>query len=206
MISVFSSYPFVKAGFCNAKESSMLDSPILMEQVHSVEAIVLTKTPPQSPICDALITTESNLRLTVKTADCAPILFLEPQAKIIAAVHAGWKGAFQGILENTVLKMLSLGADLSCLQVAIGPHLTLNSFQVSPEMKALFPKTEHLFFHQQKDGIYFDFTNYLINRLKRIGIFSIQLNALDTYTDITYNSYRRQPKNPARQYSFIMLT
>ncbi len=206
MISVFQEFSFVQAGFCNAKESLLLQNPILMTQVHSADVLVLDTIPQVSPECDALATKNPDLKLTVKTADCAPVLFLDPVAKIVAATHAGWKGAFQGILENTVLTLLQMGSTIDNIHVAVGPHLTQQSFQVSPEMKALFPKTEHHFFKTQDDGLYFDFTGYIKHRLERIGIQHIEIHALDTFLDTAYNSYRRDKNNPDRQYSFIQLT
>lgn len=205
MITAFEDFPFVVAGFCDAKESPALECPILMKQVHSVDVLVLNQAPKLMPECDALATIFPDLKLTVKTADCAPVLFLDPTSKVIAAAHAGWKGAFQGILETTVLTMLKMGATIPNIHVAVGPHLTKKSFQVSPEMQALFPKTEHHFFAQTDAGIYFDFSAYIHHRLTRIGLNHITIHAIDTMTDLSYNSYRRDKENPARQYSFIQL-
>ena len=206
MISAFQDFPCVQAGFCNAEESPSLQNPILMNQVHSADVIVLNQTPDTPPSCDALATHTPNLKLTVKTADCAPVLFLDPVAKVVAATHAGWKGAFQGILGNTILTLLQMGATISNLHVAVGPHLTQENFQVSSDMQALFPKTEHHFFESRKTGLYFDFSGYILHRLKRAGVQHIDLHAIDTFTDLTYNSYRRNKQDPARQYSFIQIT
>ena len=205
MIQLFSDYPFVEAGFCNAEESPSLENPILMDQVHGADAIVLQEVPSSPPQCDALLTTTTGIKLTVKTADCAPVLFLDPISKVIAATHAGWKGAFQGILENTLLSMLKLGASLDNIHVAIGPHLTQQNFQVSSDTQNLFPKTEQHFFSVRSEGTYFDFTGYLEHRLVRVGIQHLQTYPIDTFSNKTYNSYRRDRENPARQYSFIQL-
>ena len=201
----FKPFSFVNCGFCNAKESLSLADPILMSQVHSADVLILQNIPPMAPECDAMVTQVSHLKLTVKTADCAPLLFLDPKSKVVGAVHAGWKGAFQGIIENTVLTLLKKGAHLHDIMVAIGPHLTQQSFQISSEMQALFPKTEFCFFKHTPNGIYFDFTSYLVHRLKRVGIEHIETYPIDTFTNVAYNSYRRDSKNSARQYSFIEL-
>ena len=205
MISVFQQFPFVQAGFCNAQESPELQHPILMKQVHSADVSVLTEAPAEPPKCDVLATKTPGLKLTVKTADCTPVLFLDPIAKIIAATHAGWKGAFQGVLETTVLTMLKMGASLDNICAAVGPHLTQKSFQVKADMQNLFPPTEQHFFHDTPDGTFFDFTGYVRHRLDRIGINKIEVFDLDTYTNPEYNSYRRDPESHARQYSFIEL-
>jgi len=202
---VFSTCSFISAGFCNAEESLRLNQPILMNQPHGADVLVIDAMPQSCPDCDALVTTTPGLKLTVKTADCAPVLFVDTRKHIIGAAHAGWKGAFQGILENTILTMIKLGATPNTIVAAIGPHLTQQSFQISPEMQALFPPTEACFFKQSSEGIYFDFSSYLYHRLQRAGISKIEQSPIDTFQDKTYNSYRRDPTNPARQYSFIQL-
>jgi len=205
MIFAFQDFSFVRAGFCNAEESLSVENPFLMTQVHSADVLVVDHQSKTAPECDALVTNVPDVKLTVKTADCAPVLFLDPATKSIAAAHAGWKGAFQGVLENTILTLIKMGADITHIHAAIGPHLTQKSFQVSPEMQALFPKTEHHFFESRESGIYFDFTGYLKYRLERAGLQHIEIYALDTFSNPDYNSYRRNKDNPARQYSFIQL-
>ena len=205
MIGAFPDISVVTAGFYNAQESLDNPPPFLMEQVHGADALILDEIPTQPLLCDALVTHKQALQLTIKTADCAPVLFVDPNTHIIGAAHAGWKGTFQGILENTILTMLSLGAKLENIYAAIGPHLMQQSFQISPSMYALFPKTEQLYFKETETGIYFDFTGYLQHRLTRSGIQKINTIRLDTYSNSAYNSYRREAKNPARQYSFVTL-
>ena len=205
MIPAFSKCSFVDAGFYNAQESQDNPPPFLMDQVHGADVVILNETPQQPLLCDAVVTQKKDLQLTIKTADCTPVLFLDSQAQIIGAAHAGWKSAFQGILENTVLAMLSLGAKIENIQAAVGPHLTQKNFQTSESMQVLFPKTEQIFFHETPEGVYFDFTGYVLHRLNRMGITQTEVSDIDTYADLTYNSYRREAKNPARQYSFIKL-
>ena len=203
--SSFQDLSFIEAGFCDAKESLENPPPFLMNQVHGADVIILDKLPTNDLDCDALITTTPRLQLTIKTADCAPVLFVDTEKHIIGATHAGWKGAFQGILEQTILTMISLGARCESIRAAIGPHLTKEHFQISEEMRALFPKTEHRFFETTAHGIYFDFTGYLCHRLTRAGLKHIENIPIDTFANTDYNSYRRDALNPARQFSFITL-
>ncbi len=197
---------FITHGFYNALDSQTDKDPILMDQVHSADVLVIDTKPSTPPQVDALITTVPNLNLTVKTADCAPILIVDTQAKIIAAVHAGWKGAFQGIIETTVLKMIELGGNPAYMIAAVGPHLQQQSFEIDSAMHALFPKTESHFFTPTDDAHYlFDFDSYVVHRLRRAGIVQIDTIPIDTYTSSDYNSYRREAANPARQYSSIEL-
>ena len=197
---------FIFHGFCNAKESEKLENIILMNQVHSADVLVIDKPLSQAPQVDALVTKTPNLTLAVKTADCAPILLCDKKNKVVAAVHAGWKGAFQGVIENTLLKMIEIGADISYIQAGIGPHIQKESFEADEKMKSLFPVTEHHFFENKEEGRYhFDFHGYVVYRLKRVGIKQIDSVLIDTYQDVNYLSYRRDPKNPARQFSVIKL-
>lgn len=193
-------------GFYSALDYEKSKDPILMHQVHSPDALIIYEKPETAPKVDALVTNVKGLNLTVKTADCAPVLIIDNHANVIAAIHAGWKGAFQGIIENTVLKMLSLGSKIDNMVAAIGPHIQKESFEIDETMKALFPITENHFFEKKENNKYlFDFDAYVIARLQRIGIKNINSIQIDTYTNKTYFSYRREPENPGRQYSSIML-
>ncbi len=204
---ILSNIKGIQHGFCDREDSSTLQNPILMNQVHSADVLVIFQKPVEQPSVDALITKEKGLVLTVKTADCAPVLIADTKNKIIAAIHAGWRGAFQGIIENTILKMIEEGADISKMVAAIGPHIQKRSFVADEKMKALFPITEHCFFEPmaKTDSYLFDFDAYVIHRLKRAGITKIESVLDDTYSDKKYLSYRREPKNPKRQYSYIVL-
>ncbi len=197
---------FIDHGFYNKEDSVTAKNPVLMNQVHSVDSLFLTQKPTQPPMSDSLITQTPLLNLTIKTADCAPVLLVDVKNRMIAAVHAGWKGAFQGVLENTVLQMISKGASIETTVAAVGPHLQKKSFEIDRNMYDLFPKTEADFFEQTDDTHFlFDFHAYVIHRLKRIGLKEIDSVLIDTYTDFSYNSYRREPLNPARQFSCIQI-
>ena len=196
---------FVKHGFYNATDSKSVERPVLMNQVHSADALFLTEAPLTPPSVDALITQTPNLTLTVKTADCAPVLLADSSSRMIAAVHAGWRGAFQGILEATILEMVRRGANLTTLRAGIGPHIQKNSFEAGADMKALFPSTEYHFFTETDGKLLFDFDAYVIHRLHRAGVQSIDSTGDDTYTDLSYFSYRREPKNKGRQFSSITI-
>lgn len=193
-------------GFYNAKDSNNVTKPLLLTQVHGADVLEIDKERSDLPHADAWVTKEPGLNLTIKTADCAPVLLADSVNGVIGAAHAGWKGAFQGVIENTVLAMLRLGADIENIKVAVGPCLHLENFEVGADMKALFPVTEHIFFKTWEGKEHFDFVAYLLYRLHRAGLRSIEFIDSDTYVDTSYNSYRRNKENPARQYSVIYLT
>ena len=192
-----------EACFYNAEESQKKTDVIKMNQVHSADCLYVTEKISENPSVDALITDKAGLKLAVKTADCAPILIADVQKRLVAAIHAGWKGAFQGVIENTILKMIELGGDSQNMVAGIGPHLQVQSFEVSSELCALFPITERHFFSEEKGQIHFDFDAYVVHRLRRSGIEIVESVGDDTYSDLKYNSYRRHPENPARQLSVI---
>lgn len=205
-VSGLSELAKISHGFYTAKDSLKDKEPILMNQVHSVDVLVIENKLEYPPSVDALITKMPGLNLTVQTADCAPILLADAKSRIIAAIHAGWRGAFQGIIETTLLKMIEMGGDPAYMVAGIGAHLQKKSFEADEKMYALFPTTEQRFFTSIEDNHFlFDFHAYIVHRLQRAGIKHIDSVLADTYTDADYYSYRRDPKNPARQYSSIML-
>ncbi|MBQ8250482.1 MAG: peptidoglycan editing factor PgeF [Alphaproteobacteria bacterium] len=203
--SQLSKIKWVRHGFYNAIDSQTVKHPLLMNQVHSADVLFVQNSWDELPQVDALVTKTKGLVLTVKTADCAPVLIADTKSQIIAAIHAGWKGAFQGIIEATVLKMMEKGALLENLVAAVGPHIQKKSFQADEKMKTLFPVTEHHFFEPTENGYLFDFDGYVLHRLRRAGIQKIDTLLDDTFPDETYYSFRRDPSNPARQYSVIEL-
>jgi len=104
-------------------------------QVHSPDVAVVTKpwTPESRPKVDAIVTATPGLALGVSAADCGPILFADAQARVIGAAHAGWRGAFMGVLESTLAAMETLGADRTRIVAAIGPLIRQRSYEVGEE-------------------------------------------------------------------------
>ncbi len=197
---------WIYAAFYNARESQKITPPIGLRQVHSAEVAVVKELPQQEVVADALVTTLPGVPLMVRTADCAPVLLADTHKPVIGAVHAGWKGSFQGILETTVLKMLKLGAQTETMVAAIGPHLQRASFEAGEDMRSLFPVTEHRLFTPQGKGKYlFDLAAYVRWRLQRAGVQQVETVGDDTKTDLQYMSYRRDPVSTIRQLSAIMI-
>ncbi len=109
-------------------------------QIHSPEAVVAEKpwTRENAPRGDAVVTRAKGLAVGVTTADCGPVLFADPEAGVVAAAHAGWKGALGGILEATIATMERLGAARARVRVALGPMIRQPSYEVGPEFIARF--------------------------------------------------------------------
>ncbi|MEM8935727.1 MAG: peptidoglycan editing factor PgeF [Pseudomonadota bacterium] len=118
-------------------------------QVHSPDVIVIDAPPTSRPRGDALVTREPGLTLGVLAADCMPVLLAEPDAHIIGAAHAGWRGALAGVIENTVDAMVRLGADPAKIKAALGPCLRQENFEVGLDLVDAFlrvdPKNDAFF-------------------------------------------------------------
>ena len=188
-------------------------------QVHSSSTFTVdakNERPRSLPKADAIISTLPGFVVGVLTADCAPILFVDPVAKVVAAAHAGWRGAVRGIIEATIDSMEKSGADRSRIYAAIGPMINQKAYEVGPEFKNEFlildPANTRFF----KKGVvndksYFDLPGYVISRLKGSGIKSWQNASQCTYeNESLFFSYRRATHRGeadyGRQVSAIVVT
>lgn len=163
-------------------------------QVHSPDAVFVTAPwPGPRPNADALVTTTPNLVLSVLTADCAPVLFADHDAGVIGAAHAGWKGAFGGVLEATAALMAQHGA--RAIKAAIGPAIAQRSYEVGPEFEANFlgADANHARFFAPGPGgkAHFDLPAFCLAKLAALGIEAEVLD-VDTYADpARWHSARR---------------
>jgi hypothetical protein len=151
----------------------------------------------KGPQADALVTRRRRLALGVVTADCAPVLFVDAQAGVIGAAHAGWRGAVAGIIEETVCEMERLGARRRSLHAVVGPCIAQQSYEVGDDMRdavlALSEYGERFFQSGTKNGHWqFDLPGYCLARLSICGI-SGQAIGLDTCSDEDrFFSHRRR--------------
>ena len=168
-------------------------------QIHSADVVVAGKawSREDAARADGIVTRVSALAVGASAADCGPLLFADAQAGIVAAAHAGWKGALGGIAEATVEKMESLGAARSNIVVAIGPLIRQQSYEVGPEFVARFeaadPDFKRFFVPSEKpDHARFDLGGLIHLRLEQAGVGRIDDLGLDTYSDEKrFFSYRR---------------
>ena len=166
-------------------------------QVHSPDVVVVdTPFDGERPRADALVTDRPGLALGVLAADCGPVLFAEPQARIVGAAHAGWKGAFTGVLESTIDAMEKLGAARDRIVAVLGPSISATAYEVGPEFVERFVSAdgdnERWFSPSTRAGhAMFDLNGYTVERLNRAGVNGSQLG-LCTYADEDrFFSYRR---------------
>jgi polyphenol oxidase len=191
---------------------------VTVHQVHSPTCITITAPWPddQRPEADAMVTGQRGLALGVLTADCAPVLLGDARAKVIGAAHAGWKGALNGVIEATVDAMVALGASRGRISAAIGPCIGLHSYEVDQGFLDGFtradPHNDRFFKPNRSPGRYqFDLPSFVIHRLRRAGVATIDAVREDTYSQPTrYFSYRRtthaREADYGRQLSAIALS
>ena len=167
-------------------------------QVHSADAVTLYAPPEPGwrPRADALVTTQPGLLLGVVTADCAPILLADRQAGVIAAAHAGWRGALGGVVEATLLAMQAAGARAEAVVAAIGPCIARANYEVDAMLFGRFREADRAndrFFTPGRPGHYqFDLEAFVTHRLTRAGVRRVEAPGLDTYADEDrFFSFRR---------------
>lgn len=172
---------------------------VTVHQVHSADVLIVTAphtgAPPQA---DAMVTATPGLVLGVLTADCQPVLFSDPEAQVIGAAHAGWRGAKEGILEAVLTAMERLGAARARISAVIGPTISQASYEVGPEFVEAFlddDRDSARFFAQGTgDRALFDLPGYALWRLRAAGVGHAEWTRHCTYRD------------PARFYSFRRTT
>jgi YfiH family protein len=167
-------------------------------QIHSPDVAVATALwdAVSRPRADAMVTAVEGIALGVTTADCGPVLFADPKARVIGAAHAGWKGALTGVLEATITEMEKLGADRSDIMVAIGPLIRQPSYEVGAEFVDRFTQADagfaRFFIPSPREAhSMFDLGGFIRMRLERAGIAIIDDTGIDTYPDERLFSYRR---------------
>jgi len=171
---------------------------LTLYQTHSPDAVIATGPweGRSRPRADAIVTRTAGLAIGVTAADCGPILFVDPTARVIGAAHAGWKGALTGILESTIAAMEKLGAERSGTVAAIGPLIRQHSYEVGGEFVERFIAADAenalYFIASARQGhAMFDLAGFIRMRLENAGVLMIDDVGVDTYSDPRFYSYRR---------------
>ena len=154
-------------------------------QVHGIAAIVLDAPGAARRTGDALVTATPGVALGILTADCAPVLLADPEARIVGAAHAGWRGALAGVLAAAVAAMEAAGAARGRILAAIGPCIGQPSYQVGPEFRARFEAEDPAsarWFAEPRPGArpHFDLEAYVASRLEALGIAGVSAAGIDT--------------------------
>jgi len=175
------------------------DRLITCHQVHSPQAVVVDRPWRRAdrPRADAMVTCTPDIALAILTADCAPVLFADAEARVIGAAHAGWRGAVSGVLDATIAAMIKLGAAPQRIAAAIGPCIAQASYEVGPEFPAPFLTEDAgnatFFVPAARAGHFlFDLPGYVAQRLARLGVARIRRTGGDTAAEPDrFFSYRR---------------
>ncbi len=187
-------------------------------QHHSPDAVIATGAwPPQhGPRADAVVTATPGLAVSVNTADCTPILFADPKARVVGAAHAGWKGALGGVIKWTVAAMEEVGAARGDIHAAIGPTISQKAYEVGPEYQQRFVEEDEGFARffvpaERENHFMFDLPGFVEMRLHQAGVGTVENLKVCTYSDEQrFFSYRRTThrKEPdyGRQLSAIVLS
>jgi len=160
---------------------------ILLNQIHSNKFYYIDKKSKLNNSKfegDALITNKSNTPIGVLTADCAPILIFDQKNKMVAAIHAGWKGAYKNIVKKVIKFMIKKGAYANNITAVIGPCISLKSYEIKPNFIKKFIKKDiknKIFFKKIKNKNYFNLSEYIAYQLKSLDVNKIEIINKDTF-------------------------
>lgn len=177
----------------------------LARQVHGTHVHVVEKafTPENRPEADALVTARPGIALGILTADCVPVLLADPEAGIIGAAHAGWKGAVGGILARTMEAMESLGATRANIAAAIGPAISAENYEIGGEMAQTihtdFPDAAAFIVTEGFPKPHFDVPGLVRHQADRLGLKTVETVGACTYASPDlYFSHRYATHNGIR--------
>ena len=147
------------------------------------------------------------------TADCAPVIIYDPRKIVVSVIHAGWKGAYKGIVQKVVNYLVKKGSKRKDLVSVIGPSISVSSYEVKNDFYKKFlkqSKKNKVFFKLIRKRMFFDLKKYITNQLLRLGIKKIEVINKDTFKlKNTYFSARRslikKENDYGRNISIIMI-
>ena len=177
---------------------------VSLNQIHSNKVYKINSVPKKRMAGDAMITNKKNIAISILTADCAPILIVDKKKKFVGAIHAGWKGAFKGIVKKTIQLLKKNGCSEKDMAVCIGPCIKKNSYEVKDDFFKLFKdknKKNVKFFKFKKKKIFFNLSEYIKSQFHENGVKKIDIIRKDTYNlKNNFFSSRRSKKNKHNDY------
>jgi len=178
---------------------------IIPNQTHSNKIkIVDENSIGQNIKADGLLTQSNKIVLGILTADCAPIFFFDCKKNTISAIHAGWRGAKNGIIKNTIKLMLECGSKLNNIISCIGPCLGKESYKVNNDFfrKFIIESSKNKeFFSIKNNEMNFDLKSYIIEKIKNYGVKKVLFRSFDTFKDKkNFFSYRRSLISKEKDY------
>ena len=159
-------------------------------QIHSGLAVVADQAWTERPQADGVVTTHAHLACGALSADCAPILLADGEARVVAAAHAGWKGALGGVIAATVAAMEGQGARRERIVAAVGPCIGQTSYEVGADFQDRFaaeaPGSARFFAPgRAPDKRQFDLPGFVLERLEQAGVPRAEWIGRDTCAEET---------------------
>jgi len=193
------------------------ESLITLNQKHSDQVIYFKneRSVKNKLTGDAMVSEVKNIGISILTADCAPVLFYDPNKKIIGCAHSGWKGALNGIIKNTVKKFNELNSNNNDLIAVVGPCIKKDNYKVQIDFFKKFvdqDKINENFFQKINGEQYnFDLRSFINKELTNLNIKKIENIEMDTFSQRElFYSYRRSRLNREQDYgrciSVILMT
>ncbi len=172
---------------------------VTLYQIHGAEAVTVREPWEigDGPKADAMATAASGIALGILTADCAPVLLADPDARVIGAAHAGWKGALAGVIDQVIARMEQLGAKREQIAAAVGPCICQSAYEVGDEFREEFtrrdPANAQYFAPAARPAHWqYDLPAYVRDRLQAAGIRKATVLARCTYGEAgNFYSFRR---------------
>ena len=187
----------------------------LLHQVHSNKFIYIDDKYKLKikPKADAIITNQKNLPIAVLTADCAPILICDNKKNMIAAIHAGWKGAHKGIIKKVIKFMIKKGCKLENITAVVGPCIAVENYEIKQDfIKKILKKDikNKIFFKKIRNKNYFNLNKYIYSQLKNLKVKNIDVINKDTFNAknnffSARRSISRNENDYGRNISIIMI-
>ncbi|MDC9700960.1 MAG: peptidoglycan editing factor PgeF [Alphaproteobacteria bacterium] len=184
-------------------------------QVHGKEVVIVKEIWPNGaqPKADALVTKKTDIAIGIATADCVPVLFADPEERIIGAAHVGWRGAHANIIDATIGQMERLGSRKSNIIAYIGPSISQENYEVGQDVHEAFMQSNQVsnqYFMKKGDKYLFDIAGYVHFCLKRAEIDKISIYKMCTYANedhlFSYRRFRKQNElDYGKQISAIVL-
>ena len=172
---------------------------IIPDQYHSNKCLIATPNNP-NPKCDAIVTSDNSLILGITAADCLPIIFYDPKNHVIGIAHAGWKGLVKGVIQNTLNKMIKLGAQKKYIKSIIGPCIRLGSYEVNNDFVKKLKTEYQKFAIRRMQKIYFDLPKLAKHILLNSNISEVHDTKKNTFLDKNYFSFRESKKKKLKDY------
>ena len=163
-----------------------------LKQVHGRHVIHISKPCDKEKEGDGLVTNIKKIALGIRTADCGPVLFYDPEARVIGACHAGWRGAKAGILQESLNAMEEIGAKRSRIFATLGPTIQQSHYEVGPEFPDLINDSYDTYFYPSKrqDHHYFNLPHYIYQQLLNENLAHVHDIGMNTFTG-NFSSRRR---------------